>query len=76
MYNRPVVATSHSARGFGAQHEKHLLIADTPQEIVSACVRLLQDPELAAGLVREAHALLASKYLLPAASPRTDNRAA
>lgn len=71
MLRRPVVASSHAARGFGAQHGKHLLIADTPREIVAACQRLLSEPALADTLVREGYDLLEANYLLPEAPRQT-----
>jgi len=42
---RPVVATSHGARGLPIENGRHLLVADTPQEFARAIERLLNEPD-------------------------------
>jgi polysaccharide biosynthesis protein PslH len=42
----PVVSTSKGAEGLDVVHEKHLLIADTPQQFASQVIRLLLDQNL------------------------------
>jgi glycosyltransferase involved in cell wall biosynthesis len=45
-YGLPVVATSLTGMQLGWNHEQELLLADTPQDFASACVRLYGDPRL------------------------------
>jgi glycosyltransferase involved in cell wall biosynthesis len=45
-YGLPVVATSLTGIQLGWNHEQELLLADTPQDFASACVRLYGDPRL------------------------------
>ncbi len=72
LHRRPLVATSHAARGYGARDGKHLLVADSAADIAAACARLLREPELAEHLVGNGYELLASRYLLPAPDARHD----
>ncbi len=58
----PVVSTSLGAEGLDAVDEHHLLIADTPNAIAAACARLLEDEELRARLVDNAHRLFVARY--------------
>lgn len=44
---RPIVTTTYGNEGIGASNERHLLIADTPQEFAAQVVRLLKDPQAA-----------------------------
>ncbi len=48
----PVVTTSLGAEGLGAQDNRHLRIADTPQAFADAVLHLLENPEEAARLAR------------------------
>jgi hypothetical protein len=50
----PIVSTTLGAEGLGFEDGKHLLIADEPEDFASACVRLLQEPQLRRHLVDEA----------------------
>jgi glycosyltransferase involved in cell wall biosynthesis len=50
----PVVSTSIGAAGLDLRHEVHVLIADTPQEFSAACLRLMEDDQLATTLARNA----------------------
>ena len=43
-YAMPTVASSVAARGLGMEHERHLLIADSPDDLARCCIRLLQQP--------------------------------
>ncbi len=54
----PVVATSLSATGLDAIHERHLLIADDAQSMADAIVRLLYDTDLAVRLAVAARELV------------------
>lgn len=42
----PLVATSTALRGLDVQHEREVLIADTPTDFANAVLRLLADPAL------------------------------
>lgn len=42
-YARPVIATTHSLRGFDAAFEKEAMIADTPKAFANACLEVLGD---------------------------------
>lgn len=50
----PMVCTSIANEGIGAEHGKHLLIADQPAEFAKAVVDLLRDEELAATIAKRA----------------------
>lgn len=70
----PVVSTSIGCEGLNAQHNHHMLIADTPQDFADAVCRLIEHPatgqELAANgraWVVENHAWQHSVSLLAAA---------
>lgn len=68
FYRRPLVATTHAARGYGAVDGHHLLIADGTADFATACIRLMQDRSLAARLVDAGDDLLRKHFLLPAAT--------
>jgi len=61
-FRRPVVSTSIGAEGLGVTHEKHLLIADTPEEFATACARLMTDASLRARLTENAADFLAAEH--------------
>lgn len=66
----PVVATSKGAEGLDVQNEKHLLLADTPEEFAAAVVRLLREPGLRDSLSGQARRLVAERYNWSVISPR------
>jgi len=66
----PVVATTKGAEGLDAEHDVHLLIADTPHAFASAIVRLLQEPDLRQRLTHAACRLVAVQYDWSATLPR------
>lgn len=82
----PVVSTTIGAEGLDLESDRHLLIADTPEDFAAACARLLGDRGLRLRLVDEASrrfherhrwALsrqvvldLAYRHALPAGTPR------
>jgi glycosyltransferase involved in cell wall biosynthesis len=68
-FGRPVVSTSIGAEGLAVAHERELLIADTPDAIASACVRLAGDSELRVQLAARGRALVNNAYS-PAAVER------
>ncbi len=49
----PVVSTSVGCEGLGAEHGKHLLIADTPQAFAEAVLELIDKPETARKLAQD-----------------------
>lgn len=62
----PVVSTTAGAAGIAAEHERHLLIADTPEAFANAVAHLLHHPEQAASLARNARLLVEAHYDWPA----------
>jgi glycosyltransferase involved in cell wall biosynthesis len=50
----PVVSTSLGAFGYEVQHERELLLADSPEAFAESCVRLLDQPDLARRLTDSA----------------------
>ena len=58
----PVISTSKGAQGLDAEHNVHLLIADTPTEFAAQTVRLLQDQDLRSRLAIKGRQLVAEKY--------------
>ncbi|HKZ34505.1 MAG TPA: glycosyltransferase family 4 protein [Patescibacteria group bacterium] len=46
-HERPVVSTTIGAQGLGAEHRKHLFLADDPKSFASFVVDLLKDDHLA-----------------------------
>jgi glycosyltransferase involved in cell wall biosynthesis len=57
-----VVSTSIGCEGLDVQPDRHLLVGDGPEAFAKGVVRLLRDPELRAGLEREALALVRARY--------------
>ncbi|HXA32234.1 MAG TPA: glycosyltransferase family 4 protein [Acidimicrobiales bacterium] len=51
----PVVSTTIGAEGLGVEDGRHLLVADTAQQLASACARLITDPALRRRLVDAAY---------------------
>ncbi len=66
----PVVSTQIGAEGMGLQHEKHLLIADDPEDFADLVVRLYSDEILWRRLSAEALAHLDANYSPAAARKR------
>ncbi len=59
---KAVVSTTLGAEGLPVTHGKNILIADHPREFAGAVVRVLRDPELAAGLGGAARALVEQHF--------------
>jgi glycosyltransferase involved in cell wall biosynthesis len=57
-----VISTTKGAEGLEVEHEKHLLIADTPQAFAQETKRLLNDADLRQDLVSNAYRLVSQKY--------------
>jgi glycosyltransferase involved in cell wall biosynthesis len=66
----PVVSTSKGAEGLAAENERHLMIADRPEDFASAVVRMCRDEGLAARLSTQARQLVAEHYDWSAVTPR------
>jgi glycosyltransferase involved in cell wall biosynthesis len=58
----PVVSTTLGAEGLKIEHEKHLLLADSPEEFAHALARVLRDTELRVGLADAGEDLFRSTY--------------
>ncbi len=58
----PVVTTTMGAEGLDVTDGRHLLMADTPESIASACDELLGDVDLRDRLTSEAHRLFVERY--------------
>jgi glycosyltransferase involved in cell wall biosynthesis len=58
----PVVSTTLGAEGLPVEDGVSVLIGDTPEDFAQACVRLVEDPELARSLAEAGHALWGSQY--------------
>lgn len=68
----PVISTTIGCEGLAVRHGEHLLIADTPETFVNACITLLQDKELASYLTHNARRLVLEQYDAPIALQTLD----
>jgi glycosyltransferase involved in cell wall biosynthesis len=59
---KAIVSTSIGAEGLPVQHEKNILLAETPQDFARQSVRLLRDPDLRRSLGSAARRLVEEKY--------------
>ena len=64
----PIVASSLVLEGLPLEHNRHALIADTPEEMAAAVLRLYQEPALARHLAAEGHRLVCDRYDVGVAS--------
>ena len=58
----PVVSTTLGCEGLDAVHEKHLLIADSPEDFAACVERLLRDDVLCRQLSENARGLVENRY--------------
>lgn len=58
----PVISTTIGAEGLTAGHDRHILIADSPEAFADACVRLMKEPNLPARLAANAFNLVTESY--------------
>ena len=58
----PLVTTSLGSEGIGVEHERHVLIADTPEAFARAALRLLQDRAFADVLGHNGRRLIETTY--------------
>lgn len=66
----PAVVTPLAARSLEAIHEKHLLIADSDEEIATQLLRLLSDPAFSATLAAQAAEFVAQRFSWSSILPR------
>jgi polysaccharide biosynthesis protein PslH len=66
----PVVSTTKGAEGLEVKNEKHILIADTPEEFSAAVLRLLSEPGLRERISADANQLIKEKYDWKVVFPR------
>lgn len=58
----PVVSTSKGIEGLALEHERHVLVTDSPESFAVATLRLLEQPELRARLAAEGRRRVADMY--------------
>ena len=59
---KTIITTSIGAEGIDAENNKHLIIADTPEEFAAAITKCLNDTPFKESIGLEAQRLIASKY--------------
>jgi glycosyltransferase involved in cell wall biosynthesis len=65
----PVVTTTVGAEGLEVEDGRHVLVADDPEDLARACLRLLDDPDVRSRLVAEGRALWQARYRSSAVGP-------
>lgn len=58
----PVVSTPIGCEGLAVRAGRELLVAESPEELAAACIRVHEDADLAASLVERGHDLWQSRY--------------
>ena len=58
----PVVSTSLGCEGLAVEHEKNILIADTPEDFSRQTLRLIEDKELWQKISQNARELIVNRY--------------
>jgi glycosyltransferase involved in cell wall biosynthesis len=58
----PIISTRLGAEGIDAHNEVHLLLADTPEEMLAAVTRLISSPETRMRMAQQAQALVTQSY--------------
>jgi glycosyltransferase involved in cell wall biosynthesis len=61
-HRKAVVSTTKGAEGIDVQPNKHLLLADSPEDLAKACTRLLKDAALRKHLGEQGHYLIRDRY--------------
>jgi glycosyltransferase involved in cell wall biosynthesis len=61
----PLVGTTFACSGIAVQHEKDVLLADTPEAFVGQILRVLSDPTLRASLAARGRELVSKEYSWP-----------
>lgn len=60
----PVVTTSIVAKGLKGDPDKHFLVGDDPEELLSACFKIATDDDLALGLSERSYNFVREEYAL------------
>jgi len=68
----PVVCSPLAVEGLDLEHEHHLLIGDSDEELAAALVRLIDDPPLAGRLAAEGRRMVETRYAWAVNLPRLD----
>jgi glycosyltransferase involved in cell wall biosynthesis len=58
----PVVSTSKGIEGLALEHERHVLVADSPESFATATLRILERPELRSRLAEAGRRRVAELY--------------
>jgi len=58
----PVLSTTIGAEGLAVEHEKNVILADTPEDFAGRCIRLLDDEALRKSLAAEGRRLVDEQY--------------
>ncbi len=66
----PVVSTTLGAHGYDIQHDRELLLADSPADFATACERLITQPDEASRLANTAWESFLKKWTWDANIPR------
>jgi glycosyltransferase involved in cell wall biosynthesis len=70
---RPVVATSIGAEGIEVQHDRDLILADTPRDFADAVLRMLAHPTEAAELGLRGRRLVEEAYSWDSSAARLEH---
>ncbi|TPW12229.1 MAG: group 1 glycosyl transferase [bacterium] len=68
----PLVSTTIGAEGIDVTHERHLLLADTTEDLARAVTRVIKEPVLAQTFRREGRRLVERTYSIAALAPVTE----
>ncbi len=63
-FKRPVVTTSIGVEGIDVKHEKHVLIADQPEQFAEQCCRIMEDQQLSTKLTTNSFIFLNDNHTL------------
>lgn len=58
----PLVTTTVGAEGLGAKDNKEIIVEDEPEKIAKAVINILNNPDLASEIAKNARALVEQKY--------------
>lgn len=67
-----MVTTSHGSRGYDLINGRHAFVADTEDAFGDACLKLLQNPLIGAGLAADGWSLFRTKYAWNAIAPAVE----
>lgn len=66
----PLVSTRFGALGYDVQNERELLLADDPREFASACISLINKPDVAGAMAERAFGRFLDNWTWEAINPR------